>query len=87
MKYTSGSGITPHNSTVITIDTTHGTSNDAVYIGVGGDVSMTLVKDTSTVVFKNMISGTIYALAAKIIAATDTDATDIVVLDSGSRHV
>ena len=87
MKYTSGSGITPHDSNSVAIDTTHGTSNDAIYIGVGGDVSMTLARDTSTVVFKNMISGTIYALAAKIIADTATDATDIVVLDSGSRHV
>tara|TARA_R110000824_G_scaffold96585_5_gene231201 strand:+ start:95 stop:358 length:264 start_codon:yes stop_codon:yes gene_type:complete len=87
MKFTNATAITPADGTAIVVDSTHGTSNDAVFIGVGGDASFILAGDTAAVVFKNMISGTLYPLSVKCVQATATAATDIVVLDSGDRHV
>ena len=50
----------------------------AIYVGVGGDVSLLLREDTDPVLFKGMVSGAIYTLDVIRVYDTDTDATDIV---------
>jgi hypothetical protein len=86
MKFTKASAITPHDTTEIVVDTRSNTSNDGIFIGVGGDGVFKLSGDSSTVTFKNLISGTIYPLSV-LIVDTESTATDMVMLDSGSRHV
>jgi hypothetical protein len=91
-KYTKAAAVTAHDTNDQSIDTINGTSIDAIFVGVGGNVHMQLSGDSSAVLFKNMIAGTIYPLAAKLIKASsgtanETTATDIVSLDTGKRHV
>tara|TARA_R100000664_G_C2750246_1_gene137534 strand:+ start:710 stop:976 length:267 start_codon:yes stop_codon:yes gene_type:complete len=86
IKYTKAAAITPHNTTDRSIDTKYGTPIDAIYVGVGGDVNLQLSRDSSAVLFKNMIAGTIYPLSATYVLATNTTATNIVTLDSGSKY-
>jgi len=68
------------------LDTRFGTPLDAIYVGVGGDLKLTLSGDTAGVIFKNTISGTMYELSAKVIWSTGTSATDIIRLDTGSQY-
>lgn len=49
----------------------------ALFIGIGGDVSVILVGDTSPTVFKNIQAGTIVPISVKRVEATLTTATDI----------
>ena len=46
---------------------------------------MTLSGDTTAVLFKNMIAGTLYNISPKIIKSTGTTATNIVTLDTSSN--
>ena len=86
-KYTKAAAITAHNTTDRSIDTKYGTPIDAIYIGVGGDVNLTLsAPGESAVLFKNMLAGTIYPLSAKYVMATSTTASSIVTLDTGSKY-
>jgi len=82
-KYTKAAAVVTHDSNSLTGHT--GTGWDGIYIGVSGDVNMVLEKDTTAVVFKNMVQGTVYPIAPKIIKATSTTATNIVTLESGSQ--
>ena len=85
--FNTGSAVTPHDTTDQSIDTRFGTPLDGIYIGVAGDVNLTLSKTgQSAVLFKNMLAGTIYPLSAKYIMSTSTTATDIVALDTGSQY-
>ena len=86
MKYTKAGAVTAHDTNDQSIDTRYGTPIDAIYVGVGGNVNLKLSKDTTAVLFKNMIAGTIYPLSAKNILSTSTTATDIVALDTGSKY-
>tara|TARA_R100000152_G_C6691912_1_gene123319 strand:+ start:200 stop:463 length:264 start_codon:yes stop_codon:yes gene_type:complete len=86
MKYTKAGTVTTHDTNDQSIDTKYGTPIDAIYVGVGGNVNLKLSKDTTAVLFKNMIAGTIYPLSAKNILSTSTTATDIVALDTGSKY-
>jgi hypothetical protein len=81
-KYTNAAAVTLHDTNVLT--GFKGSSYDGVYIGVSGDVNMTLSKDSTAVVFKNMIQGTLYNISPKIILSTSTTATDVVVVDTAS---
>lgn len=83
-KYTKAAAVTLHDSNEISGFT--GSGWDAVYVGVSGDVTMTLEGDSSAVLFKNMVQGTVYPLAAKVIKSTGTTATNVVVLESGGTY-
>tara|TARA_R110002110_G_scaffold122474_1_gene298751 strand:+ start:370 stop:633 length:264 start_codon:yes stop_codon:yes gene_type:complete len=83
-KYIKAAAVVTHNSTVLSGFT--GSGWDGIYIGVTGDVTMQLQGDASSVLFKNMVQGTVYPIAPQIIAATGTDATNIVVLESGGTY-
>jgi hypothetical protein len=64
--------ITPNDSTAIPV-------GRALYVGVAGDVTGRLVGDTTDRVFKNMAAGE-HPMSFKLIKATGTTATDMVVL-------
>ena len=86
-KFTTAGAVTTHDTTDQSIDTKFGTPLDGIYIGVAGDVNLTLSKTgQSAVLFKNMLAGTIYPLSAKYIMSTNTTATNIVALDTGSKY-
>ena len=85
--YTMAAAVTAHDTNDQSIDTKYGTAIDAVYVGVAGNVNLRLsAPGQGTVLFKNMIAGTIYPLSAKNILSTSTTATDIVALDTGSKY-
>lgn len=86
MKYTKAAAVTAHDTTDQSIDTKYGTAIDAIYVGVAGNINMQLSGDSSAVLFKNMIAGTMYPLSAKLILSTSTTATDIVKLDTGGKY-
>jgi hypothetical protein len=52
----------------------------ALYVGVGGNVSVKLRDDSSAVVFVGVAEGTILPLQVKQVMATNTTATNIVAL-------
>lgn len=64
--------ITPSDSVVLPYITR------AIYIGVGGDVSLILTKDNSAVLFKNVVAGSLLPLRVKQVMNTNTTATNIV---------
>jgi hypothetical protein len=80
-KYTTAGAITAHDSN----DQDSGTI-DAIYVGVAGDVKVTMAEDTVAVTFKNMLAGTIYPISCKVIFSTGTTATDIVKLDDSKTY-
>lgn len=82
-KFNKAAAVTLHDTNEIAGFT--GSSWDGMYVGVSGNVTMTLSGDTSAVLFKNMAQGITHNISPKIIAATSTTATDIVVLDGSSR--
>ena len=87
MSYTKAAAVTLHDTNSQSIDTRFGTPLDGIYVGVGGDVKMTLSgAGESAVTFKNMIAGTLYPLSAKVLFSTDTAATNLVALDTGSQY-
>ena len=49
----------------------------SLFIGGGGDVSIILANDSSSVVFKNIPTGSVLPVFAKRVEATLTTATDI----------
>ena len=69
------------NSAAITLHDTDELSNyaDAIYVGVGGDVKLTTVLDTTTT-FKNVAAGSTLYVACKLVFSTGTTATDLVAL-------
>ena len=83
-KYIKAAAVSLDDSTVLT--GFNGSGWDSVYVGVSGNVTMTLQNDSVAVLFKNMVQGTMYPLAPKIIKSTGTAATDLVVLESGGTY-
>jgi len=83
-KYTKAKAVTAHDTDELTGFV--GTAWDALYVGVTGNVNMILEKDSSAVLFKNMVQGTVYNVSPKIVLSTSTTATDIVSLDTGHQY-
>jgi len=52
----------------------------ALYVGVGGNLSVKLRDDSAAVVFVGVAEGTILPLQVKQVMATDTTATNIIAL-------
>ena len=84
-KYTQAAAVTAHD-TNSPASGYSGAGWDALYIGVTGDVSAILEKDSSAVTFTNMKQGTIYPIGCKVVRSTSTTATNMVVLDNGSMY-
>ena len=57
-----------------------GSTFEAFYIGVGGDISLDLASSGSDIVFKNVASGQLLPIRATTVNATGTTATNIVAL-------
>jgi hypothetical protein len=57
-------------------DVDHGTK--AIFIGVGGDVSLVSVRGEQPVLFRNIPSGSILDVRVRAVKASGTTATDIV---------
>ena len=57
-----------------------GSTFEAFYIGVGGDISLDLASSGSNIVFKNVASGQLLPIRAATVNATGTTATNIVAL-------
>lgn len=53
---------------------------EALYVGTAGDITVTLVGDSSPVLFKNVASGTFLPLKVNKVMATGTTALDILAL-------
>lgn len=66
-----GFSITPNDSTDLSV------TCRALFIGIGGDVSVVLAGDASSIVFKNIPAGTIVPISVKRVDATLTTAADI----------
>lgn len=49
-----------------------------IYVGVAGDLAVTLVGDSAPVTFVNLAAGVIHPLRVKQVHETDTDADDII---------
>lgn len=56
------------------------TPTRAIFVGVGGDVTVDMATTGTAVTFKNVPSGTLLPIQVNRIDATGTDATDIVAL-------
>ena len=67
--------VTPSDST--TFD-----APQAIYVGVGGDVELRLIGDSTVVVYKNVPSGSWLPVLADRVYATNTTATDIVRMEN-----
>jgi hypothetical protein len=67
----SGAAITPSDSVDMTFETR------GIYVGVGGDLKVTLAQDGSAVTFIGLSGGIIHPIAASRIWATGTTATSI----------
>ena len=57
-----------------------GSTFEAFYIGVGGDISLDLASSGANIVFKNVASGQLLPIRAATVNATGTTATNIVAL-------
>jgi len=55
---------------------------DGIYVGTGGDLDLIMLNDSSTVEFKNTISGTVYPFAFKTYH-TDSTTNNVVALSTG----
>jgi hypothetical protein len=86
--YRKASAISPHDTDVLT--GSKGRSWDAFYVGVSDsnaeDVTCIPIGQTGSVLFKNVLQGTIYPIATNRILATGTDAQSLVVLDTGGTY-
>lgn len=71
---TSSASVTPNDSTEL------GFLTRALYVGVGGNVSVKLRDDSAAVVFVGVAEGTILPLQVKQVMATNTTATNIIAL-------
>ena len=67
--------VTPHDS-----DPVGDFLPRALYVGVGGDITMALEGDDATLLFRNVPSGSVLPVKPRLIAATGTTATALVAL-------
>tara|TARA_R100000773_G_C4203633_1_gene105207 strand:- start:660 stop:905 length:246 start_codon:yes stop_codon:yes gene_type:complete len=65
--------VTPHNSNALS-------SPSALYVGVGGDVVVTMANSATDVTFKNVPSGTFLPIAVTHVKSTNTTATNILAI-------
>ncbi len=63
--------ITPHDTNELA------TATRAIYVGVAGDVTATLARDSASVLFKAMPVG-VHPISVKLVKSTGTTATNIV---------
>lgn len=70
----SGAAVTPGDTTIVS---TYPLTR-ALYVGVGGNVNV-ILNDGTTVLLKNVPTGSFLPLSVKIIKSTSTTATDMVV--------
>lgn len=66
--------VTPHDTNPLPVAGARG-----LYVGVGGDISL-ISPQGDTVLFKGVPTGAILPVAANVVRATGTTATDIVAL-------
>tara|TARA_R110000851_G_scaffold186256_1_gene335557 strand:- start:1363 stop:1629 length:267 start_codon:yes stop_codon:yes gene_type:complete len=64
--------ITPNDTTDLNVATR------GLWVGTGGDVAVILVKDSASVIIKNVANGYLLATRIKRVLATGTTATDLV---------
>lgn len=64
--------VTPSDSTELTY------TSRALYVGVGGNISVEMAKTGDAVIFKNVPTGTILPVRVTRVNSTSTTATDIV---------
>lgn len=79
-KFSGNPANTPATSAVaVVINTPFDDTARALFVGVGGDVSLVTLNG-DTVVFKNVPSGTILPVACTNVTTTNTTATNLVAL-------
>lgn len=61
-------------------DVTKFTQDTALFVGIGGDVAIICWGDTVAVTLKNVASGTTLAFNVRKVMATNTTATNIILL-------
>jgi hypothetical protein len=61
-------------------DIQSGATYEALYIGVGGDVTVTLATDTEDILFKNLASGQLLPIRLTDVKASNTTATHMIAL-------
>jgi len=61
-------------------DIDSGATYEALYIGVGGDVTVTLATDTEDILFKNLASGQLLPIRLTDVKASNTTATHMIAL-------
>ena len=61
-------------------DIESGATYEALYIGVGGDVTVTLATDTEDILFKNLASGQLLPIRLTDVKASNTTATHMIAL-------
>lgn len=66
-------------ATAVTPDTAFDRFSRGLWVGVGGDVEVTM-PNGDVVVFKNAADGSIIPVATKLVVAANTTATDIVAM-------
>ncbi len=66
--------VTPHDSTNLT------QASAALFVGVGGDVSVEMAESGSAIVFKNVPSGSFMPIQVDRVNSTSTTATNILAL-------
>ena len=71
---TNSEALTPNNNADLA------THSRALYVGVSGNVRVTLVGDTASTLLENVAAGIPLPIRVKRLHATDTDATGIVAL-------
>jgi hypothetical protein len=69
-----GFAVTPSDATVYT------NSMRALYVGTGGDVTVRMIRDGNTLLFRNVPSGTLLPIAVDQVRATGTTAADMISL-------
>jgi hypothetical protein len=77
-------GIVVRNAAVITPANANFTGDiiyTALWVGTGGDIAVLHTDDTTSVVYKNVPSGSLLPFAVKQVLSTGTTATDIVGLN------
>ena len=67
-----------HHADVTPSDATVFDQESAIFVGVGGDVALRLIGNSTTATYKNVASGTLLPVSADKVLSTGTTATNIV---------
>lgn len=68
--------ITPHDTNDLTV----GRLPRAIFVGVGGNISVDFGTDATAVIFKNVPAGAVLPIRPSRVRSTGTTATDLVAL-------